>query len=110
MRRHELPSPSLFYPHMGRLKLTGVLLIVCFAAPRREHSHDGGVSVGINLYLIVTIPGFRLGWLSIRFLTGESLCLVRYFAIRERKDKIVTPQTIKDSGILSDKRIRQLTL
>src|ERR1700730_12794936 len=110
MRRHELPSPCLFYPHMGRLKLTAVLLIVCFAAPRREHSHDGGVSVGVNLYLIVTSPGLRLGRLSSRFLTCESLCLVRHFAIGERKDKLVTPQTIKDSGILSDQRIRQLTL
>jgi hypothetical protein len=47
---------------------------------------------------------------SRRLLTGESLSLVRHFAIRERKDKIVTPQTVKDCGILSAQRFRQLTL
>src|SRR6202158_3680874 len=110
MRRHELPSPLLFCPHVSRLKLTAVLLIVCFASPRREHSYDGSVPVAVYLYLVVSSHGLRLGGLSSRFLTSESLCLVRYFAVRKRKDKIVTPQTVKDCGVLFDQRSRQLTL
>jgi len=35
-------------------------------------------------------------------LSGESLGLVRYFAVREGKDEIVTPQPVKDGGILFD--------
>jgi hypothetical protein len=33
VRGHELPSPFLFDPHMGRLKLAAVLLILFFASP-----------------------------------------------------------------------------
>jgi len=44
MRRHKLPSPFLSYPQMGCLELTAVRLIVRFAFPRREHSHDGSVA------------------------------------------------------------------
>src|SRR5260370_5178100 len=110
MRRHELPSPLLFCPTMRRMKLTDVSLIVCFADQRRAHSHNGSVPVKKYFYLIVTSPGLRLGGLSGRFLTGESLRLVRYFAVRERKHKIVTPQMVKDCGILFDQRLRQLTL
>ena len=106
MRRHKLPSPLLFRPHVGRLKLTAVRFIVFLPAPRREYRHDGSVPVEVHLYLIVIGLGVRLEGLSGRFLTGESLCLVRYFAIRESKDKIVTPKTVEDGGILSDKRSR----
>src|SRR5882672_3316214 len=107
MRRHELPSPLLFCPYMGRLKLTAVGLIIFFAAPGRQHSHDRIVPVEVYLDLVVSIGGLRgrSGW----FLTGESLCFVRHFAIRESKDEIVTPQTVKDRRILFDQRGRQLT-
>src|SRR5713101_5505218 len=110
VRRHELPATLLFCPHLRRLKLTAVHLIVCFAAPGREHSHHSSVPIEVNLDLVVSILRFILGGRSGRFLSGESLGLVRYFAVRERKDEIVTPQAVKDGGILSDQRRRQLAL
>src|SRR5438046_149031 len=76
MRRHELPLTFLFYPHVGRLKLTAVRLIVFFAAPGRKHSHQGSVPAEKYFYFIVTNRGLRLGGLSSRFLTASRWALL----------------------------------
>jgi hypothetical protein len=75
------------YPHMGSLKLAAVRFVVRIATPRREHCHDRRVPVEAYLYFVVDSFRLGLGRLSSRFLAGESLCLVRHFAIRKRKDK-----------------------
>src|SRR6266852_4446261 len=76
MRRDELPSPSLFYPHMRRLKLTAVCFVVRLATPRREHRHDRRVPIQVYFYFVVDSLGFGLRGLSSRLLAGESLGLV----------------------------------
>jgi len=66
MRRHELPSPLLFGPHMRRLKLTAVRFIVFFAAPGREHRHDGSVTVEVLPLPRRYYSRTQIGWVELQ--------------------------------------------